>query len=222
MLAVSLALGSTSFVVALNHTSVAQVMLIQALSPVFAALVSRGLLQEPITRASLVAMALALVGVGFTLKGDASSSVVGSGASLVMSLGFTATIVISRRYRNVSMIPAICLAQILVVILGLFALVIVGSDAPAPSISDLGWLMLFGGVQVGVGFAAFTVATRFVPAVQIALISLLEVVLGPALVWVAFDERPAPASAVGGVVVLIAVIIQITVDRPRTAPAPSR
>lgn len=167
-------------------------------------------------------MALALVGVGITLKGDASSSLIGSGASVVMSLGFTSTIVISRRYRNVSMIPAICLAQVLVVIVGLITLALVGSDAPAPSISDFGWLMLFGGVQVGVGFAAFTVAARLIPAVQIALVSLLEVVLGPALVWVAFDERPALAMAVGGVVVLVAVIIQITGDRPRTAPAPSR
>src|SRR5579859_132925 len=61
--AACLAVSSGSFIVALNHASVAQVLFIQAIAPVLAALLGRGLLDERLSARSTVAMAVALVGV---------------------------------------------------------------------------------------------------------------------------------------------------------------
>ena len=41
-----------------------------------------------------------------------------------------------------------------------------------------------------------------------ALITLLEVVLGPLWVWLALSERPSTATLVGGAVVVGAVVVQ--------------
>jgi putative spermidine/putrescine transport system ATP-binding protein len=65
-----------------------------------------------------------------------------------------------------------------------------------------------GVVQVGVGFLAFAVAARLLPAAELGLITLLEVVLGPAWVWITFGEQPARATFVGGALVLGAVLLQ--------------
>ena len=51
---------------------------------------------------------------------------------------------------------------------------------------------------------------RLINAAEVALITLLEVVLGPLWVWIAFSETPDTATLVGGLVVLVAVIVQVS------------
>jgi drug/metabolite transporter (DMT)-like permease len=53
----------------------------------------------------------------------------------------------------------------------------------------------------------------------VALITLLEIVLGPLWVWIAISESPAPTTIIGGCVVIGAVLLQ-TIGRgaPRSAP----
>ena len=67
--ALCVATASGSFIAALNHTSVARVLFILALAPVPAALLARVTLGEPITRRTVMAMALALVGVTRDARG---------------------------------------------------------------------------------------------------------------------------------------------------------
>jgi drug/metabolite transporter (DMT)-like permease len=60
-----------------------------------------------------------------------------------------------------------------------------------------------------------------IPAAEIALITLLEVVLAPLWVWIAISEQPAPTAIAGGVVVILAVVLQTTQKtRASVAPGP--
>jgi drug/metabolite transporter (DMT)-like permease len=68
--ALCVATASGSFIAALNHSSVARVLFILAIAPVLAALLARVTLGEPITRRTVLAMALALAG-GARLRDDA-------------------------------------------------------------------------------------------------------------------------------------------------------
>ena len=79
-MALCVATASGSFIAALNHTSVARVLFILAVSPVLAALLARVTLGEPTTRRTVWAMALALVGVTVMLgaPGRAASPATGS------------------------------------------------------------------------------------------------------------------------------------------------
>ena len=61
--ALCVAVASASFIGALNHSSVARVLFILAVSPMLAALLARVTLGEPVTRRTVFAMALALVGI---------------------------------------------------------------------------------------------------------------------------------------------------------------
>ena len=218
--AVCLAVASGSFIVALNHATVANVLFLQAGAPVAAALLGWIALGESVTVRSLIAMGVALVGVALMVGGPGSGGLGGIFASLVMTLAFAMSIVITRYRREVSMAPAVCLSQVLVVAaIGPFA-------HPATATAhDLGFLMLLGVGQMGLGLAFLTVGARLIPAAEVALITLLEVVLGPLWVWIAFAERPALIAIVGGVVVILAVVLQTTenmqasvVQRRATAP----
>src|ERR687896_310086 len=195
--ALCVATASGSFIAALNHTSVARVLFILAVAPVLAALLARVTLGEPITRRTVLAMALALAGV---------------------AVAFAVMIVITRWRHDVSMAPATCLSQaILVAVFLPFAGPgDIGGD-------DLGWLAALGIGQIGLGFALLTVGARLIPAAQVGLITLLEVVLGPLWVWLALDERPSTPTPVGGGIVIAAIVTQTRAApaaEPAAEPAP--
>lgn len=215
--AVCTAIASAAFIVALNLTTVAHVLFVQAAAPLLAALLARIALHEPIAPRAGVAMLAAAAGVA-VMMGVPSGGALGNLLPLLMTFAFAVSIVIARRRREVSMAPATCLAQLLILVGAL-------PFANAGSIGgrDLALLVALGAGQIGLGLALFTVGARLIPAAEIATISLLEIVLGPLWVWLAVSERPAPATLIGGAIVAVAVVLQAT-GEPATgaAGAPGR
>jgi drug/metabolite transporter (DMT)-like permease len=207
---VLLALSSGSFLVALNHASVANVLFFQALAPILAAAMGT-FLGEPVSRRTWLAMAIAVAGVAVMVGGPGRPSLLGQGLSLVVSVSFAATLVITRHRRDVSMAPATCLSQLLVLA--------VAAPFAAPGAAgalDVTLLAALGITQIGLGFVFLTIGGRLIPAGEVALITLLEIVLGPLWVWVFLSEQPSAATLVGGVIVLGAVLLEA-----RTEPAPA-
>src|SRR3954470_8459790 len=208
--AACVAVASGSFIVALNHTTVAHVLFIQAIAPVLAAILAWVALREPISVRTGVAMAVALAGVALMVGGPGGGSLLGDGLSLTMALAFAVAIVISRHRRDVSMLPATCLAQLFLVV----AFLPFAAPGGMPT-DDVVALAALGAGQIGLGLAFLTVGARLIPAAQVALITLLEVVLGPLWVWLAVDEKPTTATLLGGAIVVVAVVIQAVGGSPR-------
>lgn len=200
--AAAMAVSSAAFIVALNHTTVANVLFLQAASPILAALLARVLLGEAISRQTWLAMLVALVGVGVMVGGPGGWSL-GVAFAAVMMLGFAGSVVFARHRHDISMAPATCLSQLLI-------LVVAAPFASPGSLGggDVGLLAALGIGQIGAGLAFMTLGARLIPAAEVALLSLLEVVLGPLWVWLANGERPAWTTVAGGVVVVAAVAIQ--------------
>ncbi len=206
-MAVFLAISSGTFLLALNHTTVANVLFMQAAAPMMAALLGWALLSERIDGRTWVALALAGAGVVLMAAGSFDAGAAAVGLPFLMTASFAAVIVIARHRRDVSMMPATCASQVLVV-LACLPFVALGSA------SDSDWAILaaLGVGQMGLGLALLTIGARLIPPAQVAVISLLEVVLGPLWVWLAYEERPSLATFLGGLVVVSAVVVQATGD----------
>ena len=206
-MAVFLAISSGTFLLALNHTTVANVLFMQAAAPMMAALLGWALLSERIDGRTWVALALAGAGVVLMAAGSFDAGAAAVGLPFLMTASFAAVIVIARHRRDVSMMPATCASQVLVVVACLPFV------APG-SASDSDWAILaaLGVGQMGLGLALLTIGARLIPPAQVAVISLLEVVLGPLWVWLAYEERPSLATFLGGLVVVSAVVVQATGD----------
>ena len=211
--AVCVAVASGAFIAALNHTGVARVLFILAVSPILAALLARVTLGEAISRRTVVAMAMALGGVALMLGAPGEGDLAGDSLAFLAALAFAVMVVITRWRHDVSMAPATCLSQALLVLVFLpFASPgEIGGD-------DVGWLAALGIGQIGLGFALLTVGARLIPAAQVGLITLLEVVLGPLWVWLALDEQPSTLTLVGGAIVIVAIVIQTRAAPPPEAP----
>jgi drug/metabolite transporter (DMT)-like permease len=215
LIALLLAISSASFITSLNHASVANILFMQALAPVLAAVLGM-LLGESVGRRTWLAMAIAIAGVALMVGGPGRPGALGLGLSFLMTLSFAATLVLTRHLRNVSMAPATCVSQLLV-------LVCAAPFARPSQIGgqDLVLLVSLGIGQIGLGFVLLTIGARLIPAAEVALSTLLEVVLGPLWVWIFLGEGAGAATLAGGAVVLVAVAIQVRAGDGVSEPVPS-
>src|SRR2546423_9144758 len=115
-IAVLMAVSSGCFIVALNHTTVANVLVLQALSPLIAAALGVSMLHEAVSRRTMAAIGFAIVGVAVMVGSPGHANALGEGLAFLMSLSFAVAIVLIRRSRSVSMAPATCLSQALLLI----------------------------------------------------------------------------------------------------------
>ena len=108
-----MAISSGSFIIALNYAGVANVLFMQALAPVLAAAMGMAL-GERVAPRTWTAMLIAIGGVALMAGGPGHPGALGLCLSLLMTTAFAATLVITRHRRDVSMAPATCLSQLLV------------------------------------------------------------------------------------------------------------
>jgi drug/metabolite transporter (DMT)-like permease len=216
--ALCFAVASSSFVVALGYTTVANILLMQAGVPLIAALLTWILFHEKISAATWTAIAAVIAGVAIMVSESFTGKVspIGDGLALLISVLFAIATVITRRHSEVRMAPAVCLGTIIAAcVSGPLA----GHYAVSPA--DLGWLVAFGAINLGLGLAMFTTGVRLLPAALAALVGTLEPVFGPIWVWLVHNEVPSARTLMGGAVVFAALLIHLLMDWQRQSRARS-
>lgn len=200
----------TSYLCALRLTAVADVMIVYATVPFVVAALAWLLMRERASRSTLVASGIAGVGVVVMLGGaPLAGSVWGDALAFLMTVAYAGMLVILRRHREVTMIPAACLSMLLAAA--------VAWPLSTPTVLDSRdwlYLFLFGGLM-GLGLLLLTVGSRLVPATENALIGTLDTPLSPLWVWLAVGEVPTRAALVGGTIVLGAVVGHIVAESRR-------
>ena len=204
--AVALLFGtaSLSFIVALQHASVATILFVQSASPLVAGGLAWLWLKERMTWIKAASVAAALTGVAIIVSDkDVQADTIGIVLSVIIMVAFAGATVLVRRFSDIRMAPATCLSALL--------LVAVGGALGTPmsvSLNELGLLFLFGAFQLATGFILFTTGARLIPAGEAILLSLLETILAPIWVWVwpTLREDPGERAILGGAIVVAAVV----------------
>jgi drug/metabolite transporter (DMT)-like permease len=194
-------------------------MLLFATAPFMAAVLGWVVLHEPVRTATWVAIAVAIGGIAIMVA-DKSGSVAlkGSLAALGSALGFSIFTVALRWGRTGEMLPAVFVS-------GLFAIVItlvicLSLDLSLVlGLSDGSIAMGMGMFQVGAGLILYTLGSRSLPAAELALLSLAEVLLGPFWVWLFLGETATQNTLLGGVVLLAAIVGNALSGKRRKPPA---
>ena len=204
----------TGFMLALARTSVANVMMLMASAPFFAALLAWAVLGERPRTAVWVAMAAAAGGVALMVAGDlGSGAFAGNLFALIIAAAAAVNIVVLRRARSVNMIPAIAIG-------GMFAALVSLPFANHVGAAGINLFLIFllGVVQLGAGAILYVLGARHLPAAEVTLIAMLESVLSPLWVWLILDETPKQHVLLGGALVLGAVIaLTLSAARRRVA-----
>ncbi|WP_282046850.1 DMT family transporter [Roseibium album] len=215
----SLVAAYSGGIYSIQNTSVANAMLLFATAPFMAAVLGWIILREPVRVATWVAIAVAIGGIAIMVA-DQSGSIVlkGSLAALGSAFGFAVFTVALRWGRTGEMLPSVFLS-------GLFAAFVTYGICQLSGLSvslgirDGAISMGMGVFQVGAGLILYTLGSRSLPAAELALLSLAEVLLGPVWVWLFLGETASPNTLIGGTV-LLAAIAGNAISGKRRKPPP--
>ncbi|MGB7287913.1 MAG: DMT family transporter [Salaquimonas sp.] len=182
------------------NTSTANLVFILAFNPLLAAILSWWMIGERPKTVTWIAIAVTMIGVGIIVGGGLEA---GTWFGDFCALGAAATlalaITLSRKSQaDMSLAPSFGGA-----VAGMFALPIVLFHFSPPE----SWAWVFGNAALLVPIAAICLAAapRFIPAPQAAIFYLLETVLAPIWVWLAFGEKATTETLIGGALVLAAI-----------------
>jgi drug/metabolite transporter (DMT)-like permease len=195
----------TCFIVALNFTSTASVLVVQSLGPFFTAVLAWLVLREPIPGRSWLAIVAASLGMGAMfgagLAADEPTRLVGLLLALTIPIAASVNVILLRKTSaHLDLMPAVMLGALISALVTLpWALPF---EATGRDVLLLGMLGVF---QLGVPCLMLVLASRTLTAPEIALLALLEVVLGPLWAWLGAGEVPAITTVIGGAIVLVAL-----------------
>lgn len=215
--AVCWAIMFTGFMVAITLTTVATVLVTMAIGPLLTAIFARLFLHHRLPWRTWIAIAVAGVGLVWMFAqeagaGSPGSSLAGTLAALVVPLAaainWTMLQHVGHGATDASdasaardMLPAVLLGALL------SAAVTLPLAWPLQASGhDLGLLALLGGLQLALPCLLVVRLSRELPAPEIALLGLLEVVFGVTWAWLGAGEQPTASTFAGGVLVLAAMV----------------
>jgi DME family drug/metabolite transporter len=201
----ALAVCFTSAIYAVQNTTAANAVFPLAVTPLISALLARLLLGEPIRRATWIAIAIAALGVFVMVaEGLSAGALLGNLAALLGAACFAIFTVSLRWARASDNLPGVLLGGIFSVALGL-----AGAQASGDAVLfDPGLVALalgLGALLLGLGLTLFAMGARSVPAAELSLLSMIEVLLSPIWVWLLLAETSSPMTFLGGAIVLVAI-----------------
>lgn len=214
MIGVLGAVSQLTFISAITHTEIPNVVAIVASAPVLSAGFAWLALRERTSPRVAVGIAVTVVGIGLVVSTSVGSpNLVGDFLALIAVVAFAASIVIWRRHRDMSRVVGLALSAALVVIPTAFVADPTGLDP-----SGLLVLLAMGLVCNPLGRLAYSNAPRYAPAGEVALFAPVETVAG--IVWAAvfLSEFPAPITIAGAVVVVFGMLYATVLDRKTTLP----
>lgn len=196
--AVLFAIDNVGFIYSITHTSVANTLLLISLSPLFAGLFTRLLLREMVPRRTWLAIAgggvaTLIIMLGSLVEGDLAGTLAG----LIAAAAIGGTLVVLRANPTLNMVPAVAIGSGLAALVGLPASTPGSADA-----QDWVYLIALGFFVVPVAFGLIATGPRFIPAAEVALLLLLETVLGAYMVWAIIGEEPSVITIVGGLILV--------------------
>ncbi|MCV6609898.1 MAG: DMT family transporter [Amphritea sp.] len=210
--AILFAISSICFVNAINHTSVANVLVIISAQPLFAALIGRFTIGERLPAITWIAILISMAGIGWVMKDSWSSpNLTGDLLALTAALVLSGKFVNDRAVKHRDMTPALIAAGIMIAVVSLF------NDNPlALNGSDWGWMLLLCVGVIPIAFVLITLGPTRIPAAEVGMLMLLETACGPLLVWLFINEAPSVAALQGGAVVIITLFLHGWIQWRRT------
>jgi len=205
----------TNFMLAMTLTTVATVLVTLAMAPFVTALFARIFLHHKLPHRTWVAIAVAGVGIAWMFGrqalaggGSLAGTLVAFFVPIAGATNWTLLQYLGQRHQRdpsvvvPDMLPPIWIGAML------SSLVTLPMAWPfSASAHDLGLLAMLGVVQLTIPCLLVVQVAKVLPAPEVSLIGLLEVIFGVLLAWVGAGEAPGPTALTGGALVIGALLV---------------
>lgn len=198
----------TAYMVALTLTTVANVLVVMALAPLFTALLARVFIAQAIPARTWWAIAAASVGMVWIYAGqlDFSNQIGGMLVALMVPVAAASNWTLVQYSRthgsDVDLVPAVLIGAIISTLVAL--------PLSLPLVATPRDMLLLGGLgltQLAIPCVLAVLCARVLKAPEMSLLALLEVVFGILLAWVGAGEVPGANVLWGGSLVIAALVV---------------
>ena len=198
------AINTILYVIALSLTTVAATVFLLATAPVWALIISRIFLKEPLTIRMIVTVFFTLTGIGIIALGSSISfgAILGNLAALGVAISLATAFTIARASSDISMIPATALSY-LVAAIAVTPFVVSYTLEPA----DWPKMLILGGALLPLATCLMAIGPRYITSAEVGLFLVLESIFAPILVWYVLGENPGPTAIIGGIIVLLVLTV---------------
>jgi len=217
--AVGLVFAFAGAIFSIQSTTVANAVFLFATAPFFAAILGRILLLEPVRAATWKSLAIAAIGVAIMVReGLSAGALAGNIAAILSALGFAVFTLALRWGKLGDMLPAVFLSGIFALVFSTAMCALLGQTLVL-SWWDTGVTMFMGVFQLGLGLIMYTLGSKAIPAAELALLSMTEVLLGPFWVWLFLGETASGWTFAGGSILLVAIVSNALTGARHRPPA---
>ena len=197
-----------SFIWSITHTSAAITLLCLAAMPFMTALLGFLFLKEVISTNVWVAIFTAAVGIVIMALGNfETGSLFGLTFGLISALGFSIFSVTLRWRKETPKFTTVAFAGFFCAIVSLF--ILINTDSALISNSRNQSLFAVHGTLVCLGLILYSIGSKAIPAAELTLLSLTEVIGGIFWVWLpilGINEVPSNTTVIGGFLIFLAII----------------
>ena len=204
---IGLAFAMITFIWSITNTSAAITLLCLASMPFITALLGFLFLKEIISINVWVAIGIATVGIIIMAFGNhEKNTLMGFILGIVSAVGFSVFSVSLRWRKETPKFTTVSIAGLICFIVSL--IVIINKDLSLISSSKNQALFAAHGAIVCLGMILYAIASKNIPAAELTLLSLTEVIGGIFWVWLPWlgiNEIPATNTIVGGFLIFLAI-----------------
>jgi len=218
-----LGLSMLSFVFSITQTTMAISMIMLAIAPLITAILGFLLLREKLSKTTLFNMLIVIAGVVVMLNNVSDSgSLLGAAAGFFVACCFALFTITLRHNPDIPKLITPGMAGLFCVLFS-FCYIVINDISLALSVINI-TMAVISGALVGVGLILYTLGAKYLPAAELILLSLLEVIAGIFWVWLPIfgvNEVPATNTMIGGIIILIAIVFQgLKSRKTQTLPMP--
>ena len=195
-----LGIAMITFIYSITNTSAAVTLLCLAAMPFFTALLAFLFLREKISLSVWISILIASVGIIIMALGNTGEkSLTGFVFGLTSSLGFSVFSVTLRWRKETPKFTTVAFSGLFCLVFA--SVIILSNDLKFFSTSYNGALFSLHGTLVCFGLILYSIGSKAIPAAELTLLSLTEVVGGIFWVWVpifGINEVPSTNTIIGG------------------------
>jgi len=203
-----LGIAMITFIFSITNTSAAITLLCLAAMPFFTALLGFLFLKEKISINVWIAIIIATIGIIIIALGNTEKgSLIGLVFGMISSIGFSVFSVTLRWRKETPKFTTVAFAGFFC--FALSSIIIITNNLSFLSTSYNSSLFSLHGTLVCIGLILYSIGSKAIPAAELTLLSLTEVIGGIFWVWVPFlgiNEVPSTNTIIGGFFLFMSIM----------------
>ena len=203
-----LGIAMITFIWSITNTSAAITLLCLASMPFMTALLGFLFLKERVTTNVWIAIIIAAIGISIMAFGNTDKgSMIGLMFGIISAIGFSVFSVTLRWRKETPKFTTVAFAGIFCSIVS--SIIIISSDSVFFASSYNEGLFAIHGALVCLGLVLYSIGSKAIPAAELTLLSLTEVIGGIFWVWLPLfgvNEIPTNNTIIGGFLIFMSII----------------